>query len=62
MTTSAPARASVNASARPRPREPPVTNATRPGEVDVDCHTVYFSRGRKISFAITSRWICDVPS
>src|SRR4051812_15634997 len=30
ITTSAPARASVSASARPRPREPPVTNATRP--------------------------------
>src|SRR4051794_19008736 len=30
MTTSAPARASVNASARPSPREPPVTSATRP--------------------------------
>jgi len=30
MTTSAPARASVNASARPSPRDPPVTKATRP--------------------------------
>src|ERR687898_1469147 len=30
MTTSAPARASVSASARPSPREPPVTRATRP--------------------------------
>src|SRR5919197_1620128 len=30
MTTSAPARASVSASARPSPREPPVTSATRP--------------------------------
>src|SRR3954471_7011789 len=30
ITTSAPARASVSASARPSPREPPVTNATRP--------------------------------
>ena len=30
ITTSAPARASVSASARPRPREPPVTRATRP--------------------------------
>src|SRR5436305_12159134 len=30
MTTSAPARASVNASARPSPRDPPVTSATRP--------------------------------
>src|SRR5918999_1994989 len=30
ITTSAPARASVRASARPRPREPPVTSATRP--------------------------------
>src|SRR5215468_11295960 len=29
-TTSAPARASVSASARPSPREPPVTSATRP--------------------------------
>src|SRR5438046_5739462 len=30
ITTSAPARASVSASARPSPREPPVTSATRP--------------------------------
>src|SRR6266545_7043892 len=30
MTTSAPARPSVSASSRPRPREPPVTSATRP--------------------------------
>src|SRR5205814_3528557 len=30
MATSAPARASVSASARPSPREPPVTSATRP--------------------------------
>src|SRR6188508_1725007 len=30
ITTSAPARASVSASARPSPREPPVTRATRP--------------------------------
>src|SRR5918999_2446275 len=30
MTTSAPACASVSASARPRPRDPPVTRATRP--------------------------------
>src|SRR4029453_3092998 len=30
MTTSAPARASVSASARPSPRDPPVTRATRP--------------------------------
>src|SRR5215211_6733832 len=30
ITRSAPARASVNASARPSPREPPVTKATRP--------------------------------
>src|SRR2546423_207176 len=30
MTTSAPARASVSASARPSPRDPPVTSATRP--------------------------------
>src|SRR5204862_3443892 len=30
MTTSAPARASVSASARPNPRDPPVTSATRP--------------------------------
>ena len=38
MTTSAPARASVSASARPSPREPPVTSATRPGEIDLECH------------------------
>src|SRR5215210_1138372 len=30
MTTSAPARARVRASTRPRPRDPPVTRATRP--------------------------------
>src|SRR5919204_3178979 len=30
MATSAPARASVNASARPSPRDPPVTSATCP--------------------------------
>src|SRR5579872_3950562 len=30
IATSAPARASVSASARPSPREPPVTTATRP--------------------------------
>src|SRR6266542_3125547 len=30
IATSAPARASVSASARPSPREPPVTSATRP--------------------------------
>src|SRR5436190_2534994 len=30
MTTSAPERASVSASARPNPRDPPVTSATRP--------------------------------
>src|SRR3989304_3222078 len=30
ITTSAPARASVSASARPSPRDPPVTSATRP--------------------------------
>src|SRR5437016_8104624 len=30
IATSAPARASVSASARPSPREPPVTRATRP--------------------------------
>src|SRR6266571_510786 len=30
MATSAPARASVSASARPSPRDPPVTSATRP--------------------------------
>src|SRR5947207_4293725 len=30
IATSAPARASVSASARPSPRDPPVTSATRP--------------------------------
>src|SRR5215204_1719143 len=30
ITTSAPARASVSASARPSPRDPPVTKPTRP--------------------------------
>src|SRR5207244_4069396 len=30
IATSAPARASVSASARPSPRDPPVTRATRP--------------------------------
>ena len=59
MTTSAPARASVSASGRPRPREPPVTKRDAPAEIDLDRHQ---SRGMKISFAITSRWICDVPS
>jgi hypothetical protein len=30
-----------------------------PREVDLDAHA---SRGRKISRAMTSRWICEVPS
>ena len=35
------------------------------GEVDLETHGTTLRqslRGRKISFAITSRWICDVPS
>jgi hypothetical protein len=61
MTTSAPARASVSASARPRPRDPPVTKATRP-ERSISSAISQSPRGLKISFAITSRWICEVPS
>ena len=59
MTTSAPARASVSASIRPSPRDPPVTSATRP---ERSISIAISRRGRKISFAITSRWIWDVPS
>ena len=33
-----------------------------PAEVDLDRHGGAYPFGRKISFAITSRWICEVPS
>src|SRR5207248_366520 len=43
IATSAPARASVSASARPSPREPPVTKATRPDRsISIGTRQEYF--------------------
>src|SRR6184192_4732239 len=43
ITTSAPARPSVSASARPSPREPPVTKATRPDRsISIGTRQEYF--------------------
>src|SRR5436309_9978434 len=45
IATSAPARASVSASARPSPREPPVTRATRPERsISIATRQEYFLR------------------
>src|SRR5712691_2175624 len=45
IATSAPALASVSASARPRPRDPPVTSATRPERsISIVTRQEYFFR------------------
>src|SRR4051812_39082666 len=47
-TTSAPARARVNASARPSPRDPPVTSATRPERsISIATWQEYFLRNHE---------------
>src|SRR6266567_5070714 len=48
ITTSAPALASVSASARPRPRDPPVTSATRPERsISIVTRQEYFFRNHE---------------
>ena len=42
---------------KPAMREPPEGDTA--AEIDLDAHQ---PRGMKISLAMTSRWICDVPS
>src|SRR5215467_6550735 len=45
IATSTPARASASASARPSPRDPPVTNATRPERsISIDTRQEYLLR------------------